>query len=390
MIQKKALAFTIAKGQEDVIATYPEYRFDVLASPEDIIDTWGPGHHIIQSTDHGLELCPIVIGGGAIQAVNGQDGKFHWSQHVDYKNAFPTPFKPREKIVIGAQSISRDLEHVLTSLGAYTNPRLPWGLQVSLCTVVGRRVLLHELVMDLMPAFMDALNPEPLLWKTYKANILNAFRRNTLREWLGTQPPCCQILVIEIVREILGSIISTGIDKGKENFVIAWIYSREIICFKIPCENESYWARILADSECCATFAYITSKCLETDDVKCLGSNSGWHNTSPLLETAVCHHTQREKPSIPVIESVASTPVSEPWALKDKEAYFIGRSDSPLIVEVKRASDQEYPRLVASLSKIPLPFRLRMTVLRRLEELRERQSAKAYGENVVISMKKKW
>ena len=40
----------------------------------------------------------------------------------------------------------------------------------------------------------------------------------------------------------------------------------------------------MADSEDCATFAYISVRCLETEKI-----NVEWRNTIPLLETAVMY-----------------------------------------------------------------------------------------------------
>ncbi len=58
-------------------------------------------------------------------------------------------------------------------------------------------------------------------------------------------------------------------------------------CFKIPCRRENHWTRIVADSEELATFAYVTTDCLETDAVKCRGLDASWANSTASFWTAI-------------------------------------------------------------------------------------------------------
>lgn len=125
-----------------------------------------------------------------------------------------------------------------------------------------------------------------------------------------------QLLVAQIVRDILNIMQYTGVDRKGENFVIACVQKQNPFqCFKISCENESYWARILADTAECATFAYIILECLETDKLKCCSLITGWHNRSVLLETAVSRHLISEGEPSPTVET---------WVLKHDDTYFIG------------------------------------------------------------------
>lgn len=56
--------------------------------------------------------------------------------------------------------------------------------------------------------------------------------------------------------------------------------------FKIPLEQESFWAKILANSHGGATFAYITMEYFEMVESKCSGTAEACHNIY-LLETTV-------------------------------------------------------------------------------------------------------
>ena len=82
----------------------------------------------------------------------------------------------------------------------------------------------------------------------------------------------------------------TGIDKNGEELVIAWVRKESpYSCLRLRCEKTSLWARILADSEYCATFACITPLCLESEKHKCRNlETTPWHNVSNMLDTAVC------------------------------------------------------------------------------------------------------
>jgi hypothetical protein len=419
-------------------------RFDLFASPEDLVDTWGPGQFVMNAIEARKEkLYAINIGGGIIRARDSDGQKFHWSPDVESSDVFTTTFDPHTKIIIGTPikinhtCLANERERWLSSgdllenLGTFQgcweaaerqagiqagqyvnltyletwaktptatlkqiqlahpdNHLLPflqstWGLQVSFCTSIARRVPLRELLADVMPAFVESLFPIPTLWGSLvkEYNILDAFQGNNLQEWLGKLPPNHQMLVTIIIRYVLSVLQHTGIDKKGDYFVIAWIQkNKPFQCFKVGCEKESYWARILADSVDCATFAYVTSKCLETDGFKCRGPTATWYNESALLETAVCRH-RPHKPGKEESNSTLST-----WTLKDAEKYSMGKPGSLEWVKVVRESDNARPRLHVLPSIIPrgVRFRLGADILKPPSRLREKQALDALAEEVLV------
>ena len=254
-----------------------------------------------------------------------------------------------------------------------------WGLQVSFYTSIARRVPLRELISDIMPEFVESLSPIPPLWESLKTDykIVDAFQSNNLQDWLRQLTDTLQDLVALIIRYILSMLQHTGIDEKGEHFTIAWIQrGKPFQCFDVPCKKESYWARILADSRDCATFAYITPKCLEIDGFKCCGPTATWQNTSALLETAVYRHKPNEE---------RSTSISTPWILKHSDQYSIGKPDLLLRIKVERPNSGDHPRLHILWSNIPPGIYSRLN--RQLERLRERQAVDAKAENVVILTK---
>jgi hypothetical protein len=55
-----------------------------------------------------------------------------------------------------------------------------------------------------------------------------------------------------------------GISPDGTEFLVAWPYDGIVNqCFRIPLGEDNKWAPMLADSDDCATFAYISNDCLE-------------------------------------------------------------------------------------------------------------------------------
>lgn len=445
MVQGPVIAFSASKKSDHQPTLLQEHRFDILATPEDLVDTWGPGEFIGKVSETGNNLLyAIGLGGGIIKSLSPKDKKFHWSREAMCDVDAISTIKINAKLLIGATvTINNDClvdetqlwlnsEGCLENLGTFEgywetaerqagiqsgqyitfaflqtwakkkattlkefqlslpdNHLLPflrssWGLQVSCCTGIARRVSLCELLADVMPAFVESLFPIPRLWETLKHDhkIIQAFQSCDLQRWLGGLDDECQQLVATIIRYILSILACTGVDQKGENFKIAWVQKmKPFQCFKLSCQDRNYWTRILADSGDCATFAYITSKCLQTSSLACRGTLARWQNESTLLETAVCHH--RPENTFAQLNAV-------PWILKHEAYYSMGTPDSPLLVKVERGDLNTYPRLYVTPSKIPAIFvsRLRLkkfsNPLQTQQRLRERQWMDAPAENVVV------
>jgi hypothetical protein len=263
---------------------------------------------------------------------------------------------------------------------------LPWGLQMSFCTGVCRRVLLREMVADLLPIFVKKITPIPVEWKDLesKYGIVDALNRKeqNLQEWASKLPEDAVKVFNRLIRYVLSAMQDTGFDKVQSVFRVAWFQKeRPSSCLKIPCKKgeASYWVRILADSMDCATFAYVTTKCLTSDLHKCRGPTTICCKATALLETAVCrYHLSADSP--------------QPWVLKDSERYSMGHGES-LVVQVARQNTTDHPRLYVSWvrSKIPTDMRLRLGsrgLPRRWPQLRERQFEGSRAEIVLILAEK--
>ncbi|KAM0083583.1 hypothetical protein ACKRZS_004168 [Fusarium odoratissimum] len=226
-----------------------------------------------------------------------------------------------------------------------------FAVQVSFCTGIARRVRLRELLADILPAYVIDLATQPCHWKNLQAcNILQILRGDDFRAGYQKLDRELQAEFETLAIAVLFLLQDTGVDRKGEKFVVGCAPSGLAVhCFKIPIERESFWARILADSEDVATFAYVTTMCFETDQVRCRGPTEPWMNSTSLFSTAVSLFQDG-------LVTQRLTPQQTRWTLKNAEAYLIGRVDAPLLIRVLRPNIQDEPELLVSMSTIIAPF----------------------------------
>ncbi|KAL1860712.1 hypothetical protein Daus18300_009055 [Diaporthe australafricana] len=259
-----------------------------------------------------------------------------------------------------------------------------FGVQVSICTGIARRVRLRDLLADLLPVYVSGLVVKPPLWDSLfnKSDVISALRGSDIRQWLESLDSACRAEFEGLVFAMLYLLRDTGIDRKGDHFVVACVQSElPFQCFKIPCKKENYWSRMLIDSEDSATFAYVTTQCLETAALRCCRPSPSWSNSTALLGTAV------SQDRLAATQATAAASALSKWSLKDDEAYLIGRPDKALYVQVKRPMGSD-PHLLVSLSTIPPEFLKRLFRKDKLRRLREKKCYDMYAESVVISVGK--
>lgn len=376
----------------------PGGRFDVCAKPEDILDTWGPGHFVCQRREQNVPVA-IKIGGGFIfpsrQNENGLE--YHWANSLSL-SATPPALELQREITIGTiihtnGNCSNDEERCwqaagssMNMLGTYKSYMFTsgrefgiqggpdqfnlvhtvvrtkqlgvtikdrhfsqmteddrliellenhWGVRVSYCTGVAQRVPLRQMVGDLFCAFADSCTKQEdhERWNRIRSNhrVIENFTGQgasyeTLRNWLRQLEPPLHSFVLGITRQIIGSLKDTGISPCGRFFSVAWPNHNTVDrCLQLTLNNDfSKWMPILAESDHCATFAYMTSSCLETTTEKCRGSGS--LDKIPLLETAVrCRSYQ----------------VPAQWTLDHQQSYFFDKMDNaPCWVRAEKDTTQ--------------------------------------------------
>ncbi|KAI9732132.1 MAG: hypothetical protein M1834_004228 [Cirrosporium novae-zelandiae] len=296
MTRGPVFAFRMNLAPKRTVPLENNQKYDILATAKDLLDTWGPGYL-----------------GGIIYASDRDSSAFHWSRDVKFERCSVT-FDTRTKIVVGTPIIINDncsnherecrenssfALQPLSSFRSYWGSldeiqggfqignyallqfvasrhkicgktlkecmlesktwgqlrsylKKPWGVQVSYCTSVARRVPLRELVAGLLPVFAGAFPSQRDLWEELETeyNLISAFQNDdSLTNWFNTIPLKYHDYVSGIIHLVLNTFQDTGIDREKKNFLIAWPWTDDLDRgFKVPYSESggSYWAQVLA------------------------------------------------------------------------------------------------------------------------------------------------
>jgi hypothetical protein len=451
MLHSPVLVFGFARNERNSRIANSTRKYNVCATPEQIIDTWGPGNFVVSSGGDGkLNIISILIGGGSICLDSERHNMYHWSPDLQQTLNQEATMRLTEKITV-ATSIALNLECNLSEedclrvCDAYRDPLgtfepywavverqagfqggqyatvvynqtwakrtgttlkelqmlqpidqiLPflestWGLQVSFCSGLARRVKMRELMADVLPAFMQRKVPCPALWSELRDThgFLDTLKQSDLAPWLSRvsqQHSTCYDFACALIRSIAMILHDTGIDPSEKHFVVGWIPAEASIplqCIRLPVTKTNYWTKVLQDSSDCATFAYLTTACLQLQGRGCRNTKSSWHGEIALVETEVHRHVDRYQ----------TEDLVRHWRLEDGQSYAIGRyqlnQSVQLRAHVERPDPSRTPRLIVTPSGIPLHFMNRVLLKRaRKDRLRERLTALDEAQRAIIASK---
>ncbi|KIW81615.1 hypothetical protein Z517_04641 [Fonsecaea pedrosoi CBS 271.37] len=435
MIGGDVLVFKIASRPQATpsASTSPAYLYATCA---EIVDTWGPAH-VIRSpkSSDSMEIYGLMIGGGLIKSSNSLPSGldlFHWYQDDEGLGAEPKPFSYQEAILVGAVTVnpacpldaqgSRRLsEKFLQNLGTARDTwvpheiplmlqggnfavaqvgltyqkhagrtlkkelldrwndfedirlfDLPWGLQLSLCTGVARRVRLRELIEEPVIRFIDSLHVDG--WTALKPTALTGLRSNDFLQWCNGLEDDERVCLRSVFSKLLKLFEHTGFDTNGNTFGVLWPeQSNPYLGIKISPVNSQLWYRMLKDSECCATFAIVTSLCLETSKHKCQKKRELlWHQGGTVLSTSVC-------PALPtLLPAIQTTANLSRWQLEHKEQYWIGRCGGDVWVRVRKEPNR------ATELQLMRRFRNFPFYLFRNQVLREKPDVNFHTEEVFV------
>ncbi|KAJ9486756.1 hypothetical protein VN97_g6575 [Penicillium thymicola] len=404
-------------------------KHDISGHVEDLLDTWGPGNLILRGDRSGTPIA-IKIGDGFIFTDKGR--KLHWSQQmpdikglssIDTKkplligslvavNAACKPIEAESRIIsanlleeLGTsrsswQKSQRQLaiqgaQYVICQAAETWNKQtgIPvkdralayppevlvryldsyWGVQVSYCTGVAKRVRLRKLVADLVQHFSAGSVFNPVLEAKMKDETL---RPKDLQVWLNGLSPDLREESLNAICDILNTLRHTGLDSTEKYFYLAWPFEGNTTqCFKIPLEHDSSRARFLADSHDAATFAYIAMECFETPRFRC-SKIPGPCFRICLLETTVSRG-RKEK-------------LQHESLLQHEEICFFSKQDTLFWVKVlKKHADQPASLVdLVHIQSIPYNIRQRLYLSERRKQrsrLRECATMWTQGEAVSVS-----
>lgn len=379
----------------------PKTRFDLNVSGEDFLDTWGPGEVYQMNDGDQEVSAIAIRGGYVVKTANSkprwhwtlgdpdtlpEHEKFPldraitigalvtWNKQCTVNldtlecklasalRAFGTsqPHWQKNSLEIGFEAgveyakltVNSGLKNIpgvtLKSIKLQEQLRHPWrclqeswGVQVSLCTGVAQRVRLRELVSELLPCLVPP--SESQCWEELvQHNVQSIFASDAdLQSWVKTLANDQQSLVLKLTRLVLEDLSKTGIETssfGNRSLVVAWLTANGTrLCLKVPCTGESGWAQVLEDSADCATFAYVTPRCLTTDRNPC--------NQASCVENANRVRVLGTAISSAEVEQVMAT---TNWALQHGQTYYFNKFDTKLTVQANRDPVQGTTELIVT------------------------------------------
>jgi hypothetical protein len=267
----------------------------------------------------------------------------------------------------------------------------PYGVRVSFCSGLARRVEMRELFADLLPSWMQRQVPPPGSWVELRDThtVLDTLRRGDLSRWitqLFQQDRQCYDFLCEAIVDITNHLSTTGVDQSGSNFVVAWVLSQGDIdnqCFKVPITRDNLWTRVLQDSSESATFAYMTLDCLQLRGQGCRNTRGSFPFQVRLVETEVHRYFDGSQPG-----HVKASQTQ--WALQHEQLYAIGAPQADatlqLCAQVDCPTQAHDPRLVIKSNRIPNSVWSRLP-WRRPESgrLRERTTPVEHVQRVIIA-----
>lgn len=247
----------------------------------------------------------------------------------------------------------------------------PWGLQVSLCTGVARRVPLKTLIEEPMLSYIDSLSLTG--WDGIKSDVRKAFSGALdFMGWVrGLQGPerTCLIKVITFFLQVLKD---TGLDREGKKFRMLWPDESSLShAISLICSKSNLWARVLKDSPSCATFAAVTATCLEAPGHNCKKNAAPtWTGKGALLSTAV------SRVLLPGTPKASDT---SHWELRNGEQCWIEKAGGDIWVYTTKEPNSD-THLNVKINRLPKG----LSIFRDWQVLRERQDATFEAENVVV------
>lgn len=250
----------------------------------------------------------------------------------------------------------------------------PWGLELSLCTGIARRVPLRKFfygeVLEYMALAVDKwAHIETIVQQVAEAKT-NAEFGALIKGWTSEQR--------EVLREATGLLLlaleRTGVERNGQNLVLWWPERHEqprgLRISKAQCSGENPWLSMIKDSETCAVFGLVTSRCLQHEGVKIC------QNTRPLAWESIQNIVLETSLTILRGNPAISTP---PFVL-GQHLMLWKRPDYLRVVRTVST-----PEDVARLEYRGQMPRSVARLLMKFEDVREQQALSDSGYNVLVS-----
>jgi len=217
----------------------------------------------------------------------------------------------------------------------------PWGVQVSLCTGVARRVPLRFLIEEPLIQYINTLSIPG--WEALKSSAIPAIQaEHEFHRWARNLNAAERQCMRMVFTKLLQVLRDTGFGQSRKCFSILWPHATDArFCVQIRPEKDKnqLWCAMLQDSECCASFAVVSSQCLETRNHPCRkGLTTQWQGGS-MLATVVCHNLTGAIPR-PIAASTGAvfyrSGLRSEWTLQPNKPYWVGKQGSQIWVVVRK------------------------------------------------------
>lgn len=164
----------------------------------------------------------------------------------------------------------------------------PWGLLVSVCTGLARRVPLREVIVEVMPSMMAAWTTKPKEWKALAPRLYKLMRKPKFRESLKGFKDAERRASMACIGQVLRKLSWTGIDDHGKLILSAPSYQVSDGCVRMTPAESRPFAGILKDSQYSSAFACLTTSCFVAEEYACRGSkNPQWQSKISALATSV-------------------------------------------------------------------------------------------------------
>ena len=252
----------------------------------------------------------------------------------------------------------------------------PWGLQVSLCTGLARRVQLKDLLSEPVFTFLDC---HPALFKDWttvrdkaKKGLIEMHCLEDFYGWVQSLSETEQQCITKVIDYVLDKLRDTGVDREGKYLSVWWPEPHNARGgVRINAIEGRSWFQMLQESPTCAVFAAITTQCFENKDHKCRNrENANWLGGGSSLETAV-HLDDSHNSGLTQAQQLQ---------LKHGQTYWINRHGK-CWVKVDRERQSSPAKLKVNTHS--LPFTLHGRIVKD-GILRERRVYEAPAENVEV------
>lgn len=264
-----------------------------------------------------------------------------------------------------------------TNEGKLSQFEEPWGLQVSLCTGVARRVPLRLLILDDLMPYVDSLRVDG--WVSLQAVAKDAMTsKHKFAAW-SEQLTLAELKCMQnVFSRLLQCLKDTGFDSNGLEFSILCPYESDArFCLKVRPEHDHEWCEMLKDKEWCATFAVATNRCLEAPLHKCRQKKASEWEGVRLLSTHMLPSLAGINPS-----AVKFRPGSA-WKIEHDKRYWNGKIGEK-VQFVARKKNDEVTKLEYQRNRLDLVPKRFWSLLPFREVLVERSNVDFQSEEVIV------